>query len=541
MPTPLINGMYNELLYHVDLCILAYHLYHQTLIWPMDPFYEHQAHKFTNRRTNFMNTMRSGPGTLGTPVPTTYKGPANFLNSRWATNTTLDPVITDYTRLNPWIPSFPKITQWEFIQPSKFITDKIATVYMCQNQPGEGAPGNPGEPAVIRRKDNPAGNHDSIYCFEGGTGGTGITPHAWSMMGFVLVRNWGEGGQYDVHIAFRGSRSGSAGRAAASGLWGSGNPDWVTDLAWNLNANLDRVISPIGRSSCGFTQSIKSILPGLMACFKAINREKGTPPRTIYVTGHSLGGALAALCASALVIGVPGEFPIDWPWNELHLITFSAPTVGDENFSNYVNSWVYARRVNLAKDPITTTKTGLITTKGGGHVGAVIELPPLPGWFKQLESHDYSIVREQLIKTFPPAEYHADQDTTITKRYSNFSELYNTQKTTMSAECLPDFDKHLIEYLNIFRCIIAQHDSYRMGQYPSDTEVRGRKIDTLITALSNNTVNATNVFATWTAAAWDKVEDVNIFLALCLVLSLFSKNVQIDGLPVILKGLLEKI
>ena len=33
------DRLYDELL-HLDLCVLAYQLYHQSVIWPLDPWYE---------------------------------------------------------------------------------------------------------------------------------------------------------------------------------------------------------------------------------------------------------------------------------------------------------------------------------------------------------------------------------------------------------------------------------------------------------------------------------------------------------------------
>ena len=37
--------MYNELVYLLDLCTLSYQLHSQTLIWPMDPYYERIGHR----------------------------------------------------------------------------------------------------------------------------------------------------------------------------------------------------------------------------------------------------------------------------------------------------------------------------------------------------------------------------------------------------------------------------------------------------------------------------------------------------------------
>jgi hypothetical protein len=50
--------MYDELLYHLDLCVLSYQLHAQTLIWPTDPYYEQQLYNSegekTGRRKDFM-------------------------------------------------------------------------------------------------------------------------------------------------------------------------------------------------------------------------------------------------------------------------------------------------------------------------------------------------------------------------------------------------------------------------------------------------------------------------------------------------------
>ena len=43
------NLPYDELVFHLDLCILTYGLYSQSLIWPWDPYYERMAVKFSSR------------------------------------------------------------------------------------------------------------------------------------------------------------------------------------------------------------------------------------------------------------------------------------------------------------------------------------------------------------------------------------------------------------------------------------------------------------------------------------------------------------
>jgi hypothetical protein len=58
-------------------------------------------------------------------------------------------------------------------------------------------------------------------------------------------------------------------------------------------------------------------------------------PGSVVVLGHSLGGALASLLAPYLyeTIGRPNQVPAD----AFLPITFAAPTVGDQNFADYVN------------------------------------------------------------------------------------------------------------------------------------------------------------------------------------------------------------
>lgn len=62
----------------------------------------------------------------------------------------------------------------------------------------------------------------------------------------------------------------------------------------------------------------------------------------VTVTGHSLGGALAALYASAMVMGsyraaLAPEVQ-QWPWDSLELTTYGAPTVGSRSFKRAFNS-----------------------------------------------------------------------------------------------------------------------------------------------------------------------------------------------------------
>lgn len=186
---------------------------------------------------------------------------------------------------------------------------------------------------------------DLLFAFEGGTGDRGIVgqPASQSLLGIVLARSTGPM-SYDLHIAFRGSRSGKATRAffeALSTNDPAGNPDWITDLG--VTHIPAPAISTVGEVAEGFATSVQYTLPVIVECLKAIATAKGRAPRNIYVTGHSLGGALAQHFASAVLLGadygpdgVGPSMPTAlrfWPWKRLKLITFGAPRAGDEDWA----------------------------------------------------------------------------------------------------------------------------------------------------------------------------------------------------------------
>ena len=103
--------------------------------------------------------------------------------------------------------------------------------------------------------------------------------------------------------------------------------DWLSDIDAPLVP--DRSVPSAGMVHMGFHlvyEHIRdSILDGLAKnCMGATK---------LYVTGHSLGGALAVLCAMDLVANSPvGVVP------EMH--TFAGPRVGDQTFVNSVNAAV---------------------------------------------------------------------------------------------------------------------------------------------------------------------------------------------------------
>lgn len=351
-----LSGLpYHPIIYHLDLSILAYKLYGQTLVWPFDPYYEILAEKKEGRKRTVekvrswatskgMAHVRGGAKLGG------YRGPGSLTGFSY--NSNLDPIIYRYDHLYPWRRALTFADNlWTEHQTPSVITEKISDVYMCYRQNGKPASAVAVEKVATGGKPAAPDASDIVLAFEGGTGDKGVAgqPAAQSLMGFVLLRHLPGSKNYDVHIAFRGSQSGSVQRAALSAFSqdkAGGNPDWVTDLGY------DRVgpksggghISSKGSVHRGFSTSMKSIYPQLFACLsKVAQLQPQQPPNNIYVTGHSLGGGLAQHFVSSVLLGdwygpngqgisMPSQLR-NWPWRKVKLITYSAPRAGDAEWA----------------------------------------------------------------------------------------------------------------------------------------------------------------------------------------------------------------
>lgn len=271
--------MYFKTIYLLDLCILSYQLHAQTLIWPLDPYYEclidEDQRKLVMARLHEWCVKRGDQR---------LHGPASCQGAEaegWGTNNFLEPILSDYLHIYPWRLAFTRpygrTENWVVYDTPSKITSRIGEVYMVHYRSGSGAlsgafyTGPYSNQRTINRNaliDVTAIHHvnprpdprtparDLLYCFEGGTGAcygdtTAKGYAAWSLMGFVLAREVeGDPKAYDVYVVFRGSRSGKPiqegkglfGRAGTA-YSGEGNPDWVTDLqvAWFLKKDPESV------------------------------------------------------------------------------------------------------------------------------------------------------------------------------------------------------------------------------------------------------------------------------------------------------------
>jgi hypothetical protein len=445
------NFPYHPLVYNLDLSILAYQLYGQTLIWPFDPYYEEVNDKKRNRG-QLMEKVRSWATIKGAEQVKSeiglsgYRGPG-LLNG-FDDNPKHDPIIYRYDGIYPWSSNISNpLGSWtEYLVP-KEITARIKDVYVCYRKAGKPRDSVAIEKIIAEPFEQASDARDILMAFEGGTGDKGLKeqPASQSLMGFVLIRYRPDSFNFDVHIVFRGSRSGSASRAFFQALKddkAKGNPDWITDLGYDLIGPESgaALVTKTGSVSRGMTASMTSILPTLFECLKQVEKlsDQGIPNR-IYVTGHSLGGALAQIFTSAILFG--DQYGPDgtgnsmnstlrsWPWKQLKLVTYGAPRVGDASwakkmtieglssdfFSTTFNPYdrnalkptditILPRltdsstpsgfRVLIPSDPITTEKI-----VDGKHVGKTVYVSN-PGLFHPLtqnfKAHEPANIRKHL-------------------------------------------------------------------------------------------------------------------------------------------------
>lgn len=115
-------------------------------------------------------------------------------------------------------------------------------------------------------------------------------------------------------------------RASVLAFRGSGSAvDWVSDFI--AQQTTYRPVKNTGLTHKGFTDIYMSARSQILDIMKQL-----PPDRPLFITGHSLGGALATLASLDLANNSPFTAPI--------VYTFGAPRVGDPKFVNNYNSTV---------------------------------------------------------------------------------------------------------------------------------------------------------------------------------------------------------
>lgn len=394
---------------NLDLCTLAYQLYHQSLCLPLDPWYDNMSRVGSDRRTNICRFTHDYAKDLSL-TQGFYCGPNAVRN--WADgNLRLDPILTNFQHLDARLPAFTRDGErYMALCAPDYLTKNIKTIegVRYKSKPTS-FPYNDVERFMIR--DYPNGD-DHLIVFEGGTGiaAAGGEP-SWSPMGFVLMHKTRTG--YDAHIVFRGSRSGSA---LSKTVWNAqailgeakGNPDWITDL--RSDKQIDQpLISKVGKVTQGFAECLPTMLGPITACCRYLEHRYGAPQH-IYVTGHSLGAGLASQFASAVEQGSYGDElrnqVASWPWNDTTLVAYAQPIPGDTTFAASFD------KVSRASTHYWVEGDAVVEATSSRIVGAFIDKGEHVGVQKKLSKvadcndnpHEVFVIRDALVRDLTPTD-----------------------------------------------------------------------------------------------------------------------------------------
>jgi hypothetical protein len=464
----------HRFVHQLDLCVLAYQVYNQSLIWPLDPWFEPWSRVGSSRRDNMLSAVHEFAD-----KPSDYRGPGST-RPEWAKNPSLDPIISDYAQVRPWLPcvSYDGSVYRYFSTPAS-IRERIREVFVCEYidapNPERSHYGTPTMTHHLMNLQAASGASDRLYTFEGATGSIDSHPPAWGLLGTVLERDIGNG-DYEIHIVYRGSQSGRAFRAAYQGfVLEAGNPDWVTDMEI-LKTTPDSKFSTRGRVVRGVRDSVVTSFGTITQCLVDIRAGRDRPPTRINVSGHSLGGALAIQFAAAVTIGtfrttLPPELQ-DWPWSELDLITFSAPKAGDGDFAEYLTDKISATRIWVDGDPVTEFPLN-------AHVGDPVELR---SGFTGAAAHETAVIRESLIRkewaNFPAS------DITAALAIQPWQKFRTLAEALMAAErdghqprnlFASNFESAAENFVQLAGSVIELRSSYRLPFTKAKSELRRRR------------------------------------------------------------------
>lgn len=437
--------------------MLAYHVYNQSLIWPLDPWYEAWSRIGSSRRDNTLahaHELAAGQSHL--------RGPGSTRG--WPSTPGLDPVIADYRQVRPWAGCVMNDgVDHRYFSAHDEIVGAVASIQVCEYS--DNVQGRPTSPQLLEPVINPTAGLDAadrVYTFEGATGSIDGEPPAWSLMGIVLERAV-EADGYDIHIAYRGSQSGDAYRAAYQGLvLEEGNPDWVTDMEIRKMVD-DHRFSTVGSMVLGFRDSVLSSFGTLVECLVDIAERRGSAPRAIHIGGHSLGGALAVQLAAALTVGNLAKTlpePLrEWPWPELELRTFGSPKAGDGAFADNFDDVVSARRIWVDGDPITEFPLNQ-------HIGTPV---PLQSGLSGTINHEPFVIRQSMVESItwnhPDAEHPSWLDHEPWQAFENLGQVLLAAEAngeSLTALFNGEPSPHIDLFVELAGRVVATASSYRI-------------------------------------------------------------------------------
>jgi hypothetical protein len=169
-----------------------------------------------------------------------------------------------------------------------------------------------------------------------------------------------------VVVAFRGTMPLDLGR-----------PPTVLDWLDDFDADPITVAGLPGQVHQGFSQSFASLWDRAFAEVRR-QRTKALAQRPVLVTGHSKGGAMAALAAWKLQSG--SKIPVK-------VATFAAPRTGDVAFATVYNAAITHTRYEYADDIVPH-----LPPEQGGFLDALQALPVIGARFAGLERFNYQPV-----------------------------------------------------------------------------------------------------------------------------------------------------
>jgi triacylglycerol lipase len=168
--------------------------------------------------------------------------------------------------------------------------------------------------------------------------------------------------------------------------------DWIT------NGQVAKVRACGGRVHSGFWQGCQDVWSEVESEVQRRRQGFATPP-PLFLTGHSLGGALAILSAAQLQLC---GHPVDG------IYTFGCPRIGDRQFAMQYNRRLYNCTFRLVnhRDIVTQLPP---TEMGYTHVGQLIyfdaqgvrQISPFPnenefGWAESFYDHDLTVYQQSL-------------------------------------------------------------------------------------------------------------------------------------------------
>jgi hypothetical protein len=123
---------------------------------------------------------------------------------------------------------------------------------------------------------------------------------------------------------------------------------------WFTNLNDGDIQTAHGAIHRGFYMSYEPLKPQILKLVKAVN------PKHLWVTGHSLGGALAVVCAYDLIEN--GQQPIDG------LITFGQPMIARVELASFLDQLLLGKYAHYVNDADVVPRV----PPGHSHCGSLV-------------------------------------------------------------------------------------------------------------------------------------------------------------------------